>query len=87
MSGHSKWHSIKHKKAAADAKRGKAFTRVSKEITVAAKIGGGDPDGNPRLRAAIQAAKGRMGEKTPFLAYHERTIPFPTCLIIPPPPT
>jgi len=57
MSGHSKWHSIKHKKAAADAKRGKAFTRVSKEITVAAKIGGGDPDGNARLRAAIAAAK------------------------------
>ncbi|HVN78313.1 MAG TPA: YebC/PmpR family DNA-binding transcriptional regulator [Terriglobia bacterium] len=57
MSGHSKWHSIKHKKAAADAKRGKVFTSLIKEITVAARIGGGDPDGNPRLRTAIAAAK------------------------------
>ena len=57
MSGHSKWSSIKHKKGAADAKRGKIFTRLIKEITVAARLGGGDPDGNPRLRAAIQAAK------------------------------
>lgn len=58
MSGHSKWSSIKHKKAAVDAKKGKAFTRVAKEITVAAKAGGGDPAANPRLRTAIQAAKG-----------------------------
>ena len=57
MSGHSKWSSIKHKKGAADAKRGKIFTRLIKEITVAARLGGGDPAGNPRLRAAIQAAK------------------------------
>ena len=57
MSGHSKWSSIKHKKGAADAKRGKIFTRLIKEITVAARMGGGDPDGNPRLRSAIQAAK------------------------------
>ncbi|MCB1196625.1 YebC/PmpR family DNA-binding transcriptional regulator [bacterium] len=57
MSGHSKWSSIKHKKAAADAKRGKIFSRFSKEITVAAKIGGGDPDMNPRLRTAISMAK------------------------------
>jgi YebC/PmpR family DNA-binding regulatory protein len=57
MSGHSKWASIKHKKGAADAKRGKIFTKVIREITVAAKIGGGDPNGNARLRAAIQAAK------------------------------
>lgn len=57
MSGHSKWSSIKHKKGAADAKRGKVFTRLIKEITVAARLGGGDPDGNPRLRTAIQAAK------------------------------
>jgi YebC/PmpR family DNA-binding regulatory protein len=57
MSGHSKWHSIKHKKAAADAKRGKIFTSLIKEITVAARISGGDPDGNPRLRSAILAAK------------------------------
>ena len=57
MSGHSKWATIKHKKGAADARRGKVFTRLIKEITVAARIGGGDPDGNPRLRAAVAAAK------------------------------
>ncbi len=57
MSGHSKWASIKHKKGAADAKRGKIFTRVIKEITIAARLGGGDPEGNPRLRQAIQTAK------------------------------
>ncbi len=57
MSGHSKWATIKHKKGALDAKRGKIFTRLIKEITVAAKAGGGDPDGNPRLRTAIAAAK------------------------------
>jgi len=57
MSGHSKWATIKHKKGALDAKRGKTFTRLIKEITVAAKAGGGDPDGNPRLRSAILAAK------------------------------
>jgi len=57
MSGHSKWASIKHKKGAADAKRGKVFTKLIREITVAARMGGGDPDGNPRLRAAIAAAK------------------------------
>jgi YebC/PmpR family DNA-binding regulatory protein len=57
MSGHSKWATIKHKKGAADAKRGKVFTRLIKEITIAAKFGGGDPDGNPRLRTAIAAAK------------------------------
>lgn len=57
MSGHSKWHSIKHKKAAADAKRGKIFTRYIKEITIAARLGGGDPDSNPRLRQAIEGAK------------------------------
>ena len=57
MSGHSKWSSIKHKKGAADAKRGKIFTRLIKEITVAARLGGGDPMGNPRLRSAIAAAK------------------------------
>lgn len=57
MSGHSKWATIKHKKGALDAKRGKIFTRLIKEIMVAAKSGGGDPDGNPRLRSAILAAK------------------------------
>jgi YebC/PmpR family DNA-binding regulatory protein len=56
MSGHSKWATIKHKKAATDAKRGKAFTRLIKEISIAARSGG-DPDGNPRLRSAILAAK------------------------------
>lgn len=58
MSGHSKWSSIKHKKAAVDAKRGKVFTRITKEISVASRTGGGDPSANPRLRTAIQAAKG-----------------------------
>ena len=57
MSGHSKWATIKHKKAGADAKRGKLFSRLSKEITIAAKIGGGDVDMNPRLRTAVAAAK------------------------------
>jgi YebC/PmpR family DNA-binding regulatory protein len=57
MSGHSKWASIKHKKGAADAKRGNIFTKLIREITVSAKIGGGDPNGNARLRSAIQAAK------------------------------
>src|ERR1700755_1148965 len=56
MSGHSKWATIKHKKAALDAKRGKSFTRIIKEIMIAARSGG-DPDGNPRLRTAILAAK------------------------------
>jgi len=58
MSGHSKWATTKHKKAATDAKRGKIFTKLAKEITVAAKLGGGDPNGNPRLRTAIAKAKG-----------------------------
>lgn len=56
MAGHSKWANIKHKKAAADAKRGKVFTRLIKEITVAARLGGGDPDCNPRLRLAMDKA-------------------------------
>jgi YebC/PmpR family DNA-binding regulatory protein len=58
MSGHNKWSSIKHKKGAADAKRGKVFTKYIKEITVAAREGGGDVDSNPRLRVAVQGAKG-----------------------------
>lgn len=57
MSGHSKWASIKHKKAATDAKRGKVFTRVINELAVAARMGGGDPDTNPRLRKAVADAK------------------------------
>src|SRR5215211_183521 len=57
MAGHSKWANIKHRKAAADAKKGKVFTRLIKEITVAAKLGGGDPNTNPRLRLAIDKAR------------------------------
>jgi len=57
MSGHSKWATIKHKKAATDAKRGRAFTKIIREITIAARIGGGDPNTNPRLRSAISSAK------------------------------
>jgi YebC/PmpR family DNA-binding regulatory protein len=57
MSGHSKWASIKHKKAATDAKRGKQFTKLARAITVAAREGGGDPDGNPTLATAIQKAR------------------------------
>jgi YebC/PmpR family DNA-binding regulatory protein len=58
MSGHNKWSTIKHKKGAADAKRGKVFTKIIKEISVAAKLGGADPAANPRLRTAIDKAKG-----------------------------
>ena len=58
MAGHSKWANIKHRKGAQDAKRGKVFTRIIKEISVAVKEGGEDPDSNPRLRMAIQNAKG-----------------------------
>ncbi len=57
MSGHNKWSTIKHKKGAVDAKRGKIFTKIIKELTIAAKLGGGDATGNPRLRAAIDKAK------------------------------
>jgi YebC/PmpR family DNA-binding regulatory protein len=57
MSGHSKWHSIKHKKAATDSKRGRIFTRLIKEMTAAARMGGGDADANPRLRLAVATAK------------------------------
>ena len=65
MSGHSKWHSIKHKKGALDAKRGKLFTKLIKEVTMAARTGGGDPDANARLRKAISDAKaGNMPNDT-----------------------
>ena len=57
MSGHSKWSTIKRRKGANDAKRGKVFTKIIREITVAARIGGGDPDGNPRLRLAVDKAR------------------------------
>lgn len=58
MSGHSKWAGIKHKKAVVDAKKGKAFSRISREISVAAKMGGGNPEMNPRLRLSIEKARG-----------------------------
>jgi YebC/PmpR family DNA-binding regulatory protein len=58
MSGHSKWATIKHKKAATDARRGKVFTKLIRELTIAARVGGSDPNSNPRLRTAILAAKG-----------------------------
>src|SRR2546427_9225196 len=57
MSGHSKWASIKHKKGALDAKRGKVFTKIIREMSIAARLGGGDPGSNPRLRTAIEKAK------------------------------
>ena len=57
MSGHSKWHTIKHKKGATDAKRGKLFTKLIKEITVAARAGGGDAEANARLRKAVSDAR------------------------------
>src|SRR5947207_2504678 len=57
MSGHSKWASIKHKKGALDAKRGKIFTKIIREMSIAARLGGGDPNSNPRLRTAVEKAK------------------------------
>jgi YebC/PmpR family DNA-binding regulatory protein len=66
MSGHSKWSTIKHKKGAADAKRGKIFSKLIKEITVAARMGGGDPDANPRLRHALNAAKAQNMPKDTY---------------------
>lgn len=63
MAGHSKWANIKHRKGAADAKRGKIFTKLLKEVTIAARLGGGDPDANPRLRLALQKARGQSVPK------------------------
>ena len=57
MSGHSKWSTIKHKKGAADARRGRLFTKLIREITMSARLGGGSPEANPRLRKAIEDAK------------------------------
>src|SRR5882724_4036033 len=74
MSGHSKWANIKHRKAAADAKKGKVFTRLIKEITVAARLGGGDPDANPRLRLAkdsVQNAVKRGAGQLDGVTYDE----------------
>ncbi|MBU1195649.1 MAG: YebC/PmpR family DNA-binding transcriptional regulator [Proteobacteria bacterium] len=66
MSGHSKWSTIKHKKGAADAKRGKLFTKLIKEITVAARMGGGDADANPRLRHALNSARAQNMPKDTY---------------------
>jgi len=75
MSGHSKWANIKHRKAAADAKKGKLFSQLSKEIIIAAKHGGGNPETNPRLRAAIERAReaNMPKENIPGVAYEEVT--------------
>ena len=69
MSGHSKWHSIKHKKGATDAKRGKLFTKLIKELTVAARTGGSDPTGNARLRKAIADAK--AGKRVLYVGFKD----------------
>ena len=61
MGGHSHWANIKHKKGATDAKRGKAWTKLSRELTIASKLGGGDPDSNPRLRKTIEDARAEIG--------------------------
>jgi len=63
MSGHSKWAGIKHKKAVVDAKRGKIFSKLIKEITVSARLGGADVSSNPRLRTAVQAAKAAHAQR------------------------
>ena len=63
MAGHSKWANIQHRKGRQDAKRGKLFTKLIREVTIAAKMGGGDPDANPRLRAAIDSAKSQSMPK------------------------
>ena len=75
MSGHSKWHTIKHKKGAADAKRGKIFTRIIKELTVAARNGGGDIETNPRLRTIVAEAKTSIA---PFVAAPAKSPASPT---------
>ena len=69
MAGHSKWAQIKHKKAHTDAKRGKIFTKIVKEISVAARIGGADPSGNPRLRLAMEKAKEVKGKPAVIIAH------------------
>jgi transcriptional/translational regulatory protein YebC/TACO1 len=63
MAGHSKWANIQHRKGRQDAKRGKLFTKLIREVTIAAKLGGGDPEANPRLRAAIDSAKSQSMPK------------------------
>jgi YebC/PmpR family DNA-binding regulatory protein len=73
MSGHSRWAGIKHKKGAADAKRGKLFTKIIREITIAAKSGGGVPENNPRLRKAIEDAAARRTGEIPGVVFEEVT--------------
>ena len=63
MAGHSKWANTRHRKAAQDAKRGKIFTKIIRELVTAAKLGGGDPDANPRLRAAIEIGRASCRER------------------------
>ena len=75
MAGHSKWKQIKHYKAATDAKRGAQFTKLIREITMAAKIAGGDPAHNPRLRTAIDAAKQKSIESDGILRSSATTSP------------
>ena len=76
MSGHSKWSTIKHKKAVKDARRGKMFTKLIKDLSIAARIGGSEPSANPRLRTAIAAAKGAsMPSDTIAVSYTHLTLP------------
>ena len=89
MAGHSKWKQIKRKKAVTDAKRGAVFTRIIREITVAAKAGGGDPGGNPRLRVAIDAAKAEnkpgiahFAEKLMLHAQMEEQVLYPAAILV-----
>ena len=78
MSGHNKWSTIKHKKGAADAKRGKLFSRLIKELTVAAREGGGDANGNPRLRTALLTAKNANMPKDNIEPVPYTTLTLPT---------
>ena len=72
MSGHNKWSTIKHKKGAADAKRGKMFSKLIKEISIAARMGGGDLDGNPRLRTAVYYGTGRQYAQREYRPGHKK---------------
>ncbi len=72
MSGHSKWNNIQHRKGAQDRKRAKLFTKFGRELTIAAKEGGGDPSFNPRLRLAIEKSKGRKHAKRYFRKSHKK---------------
>ena len=84
MSGHSKWSKVKRFKGAIDAKRGKIFSKLSKEITIAAKTGGGDPNGNLRLRSAIQSARAQPRTHASATRGASRTLVFIPPLLAPP---